>query len=123
MVSYRIFDKMFASPPKVVLRDGKRGLHLRKSDRGHASTVHFYFPDGEGGDSGKENEEKSRSSAFCRVLLHTVCQFHGLDTSSSVVSSGGRSKHGAASQGGIKAVTVQGGAMLAPKLRLLDYVE
>ena len=65
-------------------------------------------------------------NAFCRILLYAVCQFHGLVSSSSLMSSNGKHhiRKSSKKQGGaIKMVTVQGGVLLAPSLKLLDHVE
>ncbi len=106
-------------------------------------TIHFYFP-AEDDDS----SSSSRKSAFHRILLYAVSQFHGLETSSSVIApdkkkSGSNKKkkqkdhrgndatkrRGGKQQrqqndakGSIKVVTVQGGVLLAPSVKLLDCI-
>ena len=133
---YDIFDKLFCKPPKVVIRHKKHNktVPLQSSCANlHAvviPTVHFYFPaeDTTTKDT-KTNGQVKPSSAFYRILLYAVCQFHGLESSSTVIAprkkkkdgKGGRSnsKH----EDAVKSVTVQGGVLLAPNLKLLDYAD
>ncbi|KAL7539015.1 hypothetical protein ACHAWF_006270, partial [Thalassiosira exigua] len=135
--TYDLFDEVLAAPPRVVVRS--RG---RVSDRGSdcgadpsraalVPTVHFRFPAEDRTDRGG----RVRSSAFHRILLHAVCRFHGLESSSSAdVRRGaprrerearrGEGQGGSRGEGGGggKTVTVQGGVLLAPTLKLLDCV-
>lgn len=105
-------------------------------------TIHFYFPAEDDNSS-----SSSRKSAFHRILLYAVSQFHGLETSSSVIApakeksvnkkkkqkdhrgNDATKRRGAKQQrqqsdakGSIKVVTVQGGVLLAPSVKLLDCV-
>ena len=96
---YDIFEDILASPPQIVIREKqpsssstnynqRRGGKVpttkkEVSDMNKCGvltpTIHFYFPtEGQDGSS-------RRSSAFHRILLYAVCQFHGLETSSFVV--------------------------------------
>ena len=143
--TYDLFDKVLSSPPKIVMRSRSRHNHsafLHSSDRQkvHAvciPTVHFYFEadgDNQGRNSkrgsgrgstvaGGGNDGKNCNSAFYRILLYAVCQFHGLDSTSSFVTSNGKSpsrKGGNAGCTTTKVVTVQGGWLLAPSLKILD---
>mmetsp|Transcript_7810 Transcript_7810/g.16934 ORF Transcript_7810/g.16934 Transcript_7810/m.16934 type:complete len:618 (-) Transcript_7810:120-1973(-) len=144
-----LFDEVFSSPPRVVIRNGRRRgvrahspshsssrrvVHRRHRHRHHhphavvVPTVHFYFSADDATGAGAD-DGRVRSSAFCRILLYAVCQFHGLESSSSVIgprkgkrgSKSGMGKGGGG--GGVKVVTIQGGVLLAPALKLLDYVE
>ena len=143
--AYDLFDGIFAEGPRVVLKDRPRDMRLSGGDgkggkRGggrvdavSVPTVHFYFPDmSPGGSRGKgknDDDEKGRSAAFHRILLYAICSFHGLETSSSVVTrrSGGKTekiKRGVNrndERRRMKVVTVQGGILLAPELRVLDH--
>lgn len=144
--AYIIFDGIFAEGPRVVLRDRPRDVQCRSGGDGNGGnggggrvdavsvpTVHFYFPDvSPGGARGKEkneDDERGRSAAFHRILLYAICSFHGLETSSSVVTrrSGReteRSKRGVSrndERRRMKVVTVQGGILLAPELTVLDH--
>ena len=104
-------------------------------------SVHFHFAaenDHESRGCGNEDDADrrrvGRSSAFHRILLHSVCQFHGLESSSSVVRPSRRggvagdrgdkfARRDVRGGGGAeKVVTVQGGVLLAPALKLLDHV-
>jgi hypothetical protein len=94
-------------------------------------TIHFYFPmedvQNEKGDNGSSISTSRRSSAFHRILLYAVCRFHGLETSSFVKKRGGNNNlQGRRVQydveGSVKVVTVQGGVLLAPSVKLLDYL-
>mmetsp|Transcript_23886 Transcript_23886/g.50640 ORF Transcript_23886/g.50640 Transcript_23886/m.50640 type:complete len:659 (-) Transcript_23886:95-2071(-) len=138
---YDIFDKIFVNPPKIVMRNNKRHGSSSSDHRGfekqaHAAlvpTVHFYFS----AENVKGNDGRVTSTAFYRILLYAVCQFHGLESSSSVLSSpigtqrrrrrggGGTGQSNSDNQQGmvVKVVTVQGGVLLAPALKLLDCVE
>jgi hypothetical protein len=143
--TYDLFDTVLSSPPKIVMRSRSRHNHsalLHSSDRQkvHAvciPTVHFYFEvddDNQGRNSkrgsgrgstvaGGGNDGKNCNSAFYRILLYAVCQFHGLDSTSSFVTSNGKSpsrKGGNAGCTTTKVVTVQGGWLLAPSLKILD---
>lgn len=142
---YQLFDTILASPPKVVIR---KTTHYRKSSSTHEKcehavlvpTVHFYFPENiviENGnnESGNEEPQQSKSTAFYRILLYAVCQFHGLESSSTIMKNsngagggGGKRRSGQRcgmkkKEGVIKVVTVHGGVLLAPGMRLLDFVE
>ena len=150
---YDVFEDILASPPRIVIREKqssssstnysnnqRRGGKVpttkkEVSDMNKCGvlipTVHFYFPtEGQDGSS-------RRSSAFHRILLYAVCQFHGLETSSFVVPEKknlkkvdknerrrrGQQKQTHESKGAsMKVVTVQGGVLLAPSVKLLDYV-
>mmetsp|Transcript_6608 Transcript_6608/g.10080 ORF Transcript_6608/g.10080 Transcript_6608/m.10080 type:complete len:623 (-) Transcript_6608:1455-3323(-) len=146
---YDVFQDILASPPRIVMRNkessssnnnnnnkqriGKAVAAAGKevSDMNKCGvlipTTHFYFPtEGQDGSS-------RRSSAFHRILLYAVCQFHGLETSSSVVpdkklkrdDNGGRKgqqKQNRHVKGSMKVVTVQSGVLLAPSIKLLDFV-
>lgn len=122
--TYDLFERMFSSPPRVVVRDkGKRwaSSSSRGSEHLHAvmvAMVHFYF-------AMEDDGRGTRSSAFHRILLYDVCQFHGMEASSSVLDPkrGKRGSRSGEPAGGVKAVTVQGGVLLAPALRLLDYLD
>eukprot|EP00578_Thalassiosira_sp_NH16_P008249 CAMPEP_0181111452 /NCGR_PEP_ID=MMETSP1071-20121207/19281_1 /TAXON_ID=35127 /ORGANISM="Thalassiosira sp., Strain NH16" /LENGTH=605 /DNA_ID=CAMNT_0023195343 /DNA_START=195 /DNA_END=2012 /DNA_ORIENTATION=- len=125
--TYDLFERMFSSPPRVVVRD--RGERCGATEHLHAAlvpTVHFYFATED--DDGR-GAARSSSSAFHRILLYAVCGFHGMEASSSVLDPrkgkrrGGGRKGEPAMGGVVKAVTVQGGVLLAPSLRLLDYLE
>lgn len=63
--------------------------------------IQFHFPDGD--------DSQRKSGAFHRILLHAICQFHGLEASS-------------LTQSNSRIVTIQGGVFLAPTLRLQDYI-
>jgi len=146
---YDVFQDILASPPRIVMRNkqssssnnncnnqriGKASAAAAKevSDMNKCGvlipTTHFYFPtEGQDGSS-------RRSSAFHRILLYAVCQFHGLETSSSVVPDkklkrddngrrkGQQQKQNRNVKGSMKVVTVQSGVLLAPSIKLLDFV-
>eukprot|EP00985_Skeletonema_marinoi_P002540 scaffold1048_cov135-Skeletonema_marinoi.AAC.11 len=148
--AYDVFQDILASPPRIVMRNklssssnnnnnncnnqrmGKAASATAKevSDMNKCGvlipTVHFYFPtEGQDGSS-------RRSSAFHRILLYAVCQFHGLETSSSVVPEKklkrengrrrGQQNQNREVKGSMKVVTVQAGVLLAPSIKLLDFV-
>ena len=139
--AYDIFAEIFSGPPKVVIRRKKQHRASSSARNGkhlHAvmvPTVHFYFSaagnhgskvDGSGG--GGSQQKGQDKSAFYRILLYAVCQFHGLESSSSMIASDKKKKkprdghnRGDHEHGAVKVVTVQGGVMLAPELKLLDY--
>lgn len=144
--AYDLFYEIFAEGPRVVLKDRPRGVIQSRScddgrggergDRGRVDavsvpTVHFHFPDASSGGprgNNKTDDERGRSAAFHRILLYAVCAFHGLETSSSVVTRrvGGKAEKGKGRTDGgerrrMKVVTVQGGVLLAPGLRVLDH--
>ena len=149
---YDVFEDILASPPRIVIREKqssssstnysnnkRRGgkVPTTKTEVSEMNkcgvlipTIHFYFPtEGQDGSS-------RRSSAFHRILLYAVCQFHGLETSSFVVPEKklkevdkngrrgkGKQKQTHESKGAsMKVVTVQGGVLLAPSAKLLDFV-
>ncbi len=141
-LTYDIFEKVFSSPPKIVMRSrrqcsGRHNVHALL-----IPTVHFYFETdddnqdsnskrgnsngGKGGVDGGHTSDggKKCNSAFHRILLHAVCQFHGLDSTSSVIQPNreGRSGQRNSEKGGVtmKVVTVQGGWLLAPSFKMLD---
>ena len=151
---YDVFGDILAIPPRIVIRDkqadnnnncnnNKRRIGKVPTTKEKVSevnkcgvlipTIHFYFPT-EGGEDGSSR----RSSAFHRILLYAVCQFHGLETSSSVVlpekkkklkmENNGRRRRGQQKQkhdvkgASMKVVTVQGGVLFAPSVKLLDFV-
>ncbi|KAL9182666.1 hypothetical protein ACHAXT_013318 [Thalassiosira profunda] len=122
---YDVLDDVLSRPPHIVVR-GRKSCHGAK--HAHAvlvPAVHFYFPaegdDGEGGSGSRHG----RSSAFHRILLHAVCQFHGLESSSSILAPGRKNEKSARGNGRgcLKVVTVQRGILLAPALKLLDFVD
>ena len=127
--AYDMFTKIFSRPPKIVMRSKTRHRSSSSNNSNELNavlipTVHFYFTadDSVASDDGQVKS----SSAFCRILLYAVCQFHGLVSASSLMSSNGKHhirKSSKKQDGGIKMVTVQGGVMLAPSLKLLDHVE
>ena len=128
--TYDMFAKIFSRPPKIVMRS-KTSRHRSSSSNNSKlnavliPTVHFYFAADDSVTSDDDGQVKS-SSAFCRILLYAVCQFHGLVSSSSLMSSNGKHhiRKSSKKQGGaIKIVTVQGGVLFAPALKLLDHVE
>jgi len=144
-VVYDVFEDILAGPPRIVMRNkqssssnnncnnqriGKAAAATEVSDMNKCGvlipTTHFYFPtEGQDGSS-------RRSSAFHRILLYAVCQFHGLETSSSVVPEKklkrdngrrkGQQKQNREVKGSMKVVTVQAGVLLAPSTKLLDFV-
>jgi len=145
-VVYDVFEDILAGPPRIVMRNkqssssnnncnnqriGKASAAAKEvSDMNKCGvlipTTHFYFPtEGQDGSS-------RRSSAFHRILLYAVCQFHGLETSSSVVPEKklkrdngrrkGQQKQNREVKGSMKVVTVQAGVLLAPSTKLLDFV-
>ncbi|KAK1741055.1 hypothetical protein QTG54_008307 [Skeletonema marinoi] len=147
-VVYDVFEDILASPPRIVMRNKQlsssnnncNNQRIGKASAAAAAkevsgmnkcgvlipTVHFYFPtEGQDGSS-------RRSSAFHRILLYAVCQFHGLETSSSVVPEKklkrdngrrkGQQKQNREVKGSMKVVTVQAGVLLAPSTKLLDFV-
>lgn len=127
---YDLFAEIFSRPPKIVMRS-KTSRHRSSSSNNSKlnavliPAVHFYFAAEERVTSDDNGQVKS-SSAFCRILLYAVCQFHGLVSSSSLMSSNGKHhiRKSSKKQGeAIKMVTVQGGVMVAPALKLLDHVE
>eukprot|EP00584_Thalassiosira_punctigera_P013502 CAMPEP_0172567640 /NCGR_PEP_ID=MMETSP1067-20121228/116648_1 /TAXON_ID=265564 ORGANISM="Thalassiosira punctigera, Strain Tpunct2005C2" /NCGR_SAMPLE_ID=MMETSP1067 /ASSEMBLY_ACC=CAM_ASM_000444 /LENGTH=583 /DNA_ID=CAMNT_0013359043 /DNA_START=35 /DNA_END=1786 /DNA_ORIENTATION=+ len=124
---YDLFDKILVGPPRVVVRDKNHRPHgVRHPHAALIPTVHFHFPTDDAGVDGGKDAGRARSSAFHRILLYAVCQFHGLESSSSVViaPNGKRwSERGDRREEKAKVVTVQGGVMLAPALKLLDCVE
>jgi len=135
--TYDMLAKVFSSSPKIIMRSKTMRHRSSHSNTSHAvliPTVHFYFSADEDAGSSSSNNNNSgnnaddgqvKSSAFCRILLYAVCQFHGLESSSSFVTSKGkhRSKRSSNKQGGSKVVTVQGGVLLAPCLKLTDHVK
>ena len=128
--TYDLFAKIFSRPPKIVMRS-KTSRHTSSSNNNSNElnavlipTVHFYFTTDDSVTS--DDGQVKSSSAFCRILLYAVCQFHGLVSSSSLMSSNGKHhirKSSKKQSGAIKMVTVQGGVLLAPALKLLDHVE
>ena len=133
--TYDMLAKVFSSSPKIIMRSKTMRHRSSHGNTSHAvliPTVHFYFSADE--DTGSRSSSNSgnnadngqvKSSAFCRILLYAVCQFHGLESSSSFVTSKGkhRSRRSSKKQGGSKVVTVQGGVLLAPFLKLMDHVK
>ena len=156
---YDIFDEILASSPRIVIRDKKSGYHHNNRCRDGSGggselntdmnkfgvlipTIHFYFP------AEDDNSSSSRKSAFHRILLYAVSQFHGLETSSSVIApdkkksgnkkkkqkdhrgndaatrrrSGKQQRQQNDAKGSIKVVTVEGGVLLAPSVKLLDCI-
>ena len=147
---YDVFEDILASPPRIVIREkqsssSSTNYNQRRSGKVLPTTkkevsdmnkcgvliptIHFYFPT-----EGQDGSSSRRSSAFHRILLYAVCQFHGLETSSFVipekkkVDKNGRRGKGQQKQkcdgkgASMKVVTVQGGVLLAPSVKLLDYV-
>eukprot|EP00571_Detonula_confervacea_P002653 CAMPEP_0172323470 /NCGR_PEP_ID=MMETSP1058-20130122/48796_1 /TAXON_ID=83371 /ORGANISM="Detonula confervacea, Strain CCMP 353" /LENGTH=617 /DNA_ID=CAMNT_0013039469 /DNA_START=62 /DNA_END=1911 /DNA_ORIENTATION=- len=124
---YEIFDKIFSSAPKIVMKNRQR--QQRNSKHLHAvlvPTVHFYFLADDNntttsGGSKKKKKDKNgqegvnRSTAFYRILLYAVCEFHGLESSSFIIAPKKKGKQqlkgqrGSGRQRGVKVVTVQGG--------------
>lgn len=133
--TYDMLARVFSSSPKIIMRSKTMRHRSSHSNTSHAvliPTVHFYFSADEDAGScssnssgNNANDGQVKSSAFCRILLYAVCQFHGLESSSSFLTSKGkhRSKRSSKKQGGSKVVTVQGGVLLAPHLKLLDHVK
>ena len=130
---YDLFNDILTSPPRIVIRNkrvkkagkkttAKEGLVDMNNCGVLIPTIHFYFPT-----EGQDGSSK-RSSAFHRILLYAVCQFHGLETSSNVVSEkkakrdGKKKKKDGDGKGSVKVVTVQSGVLLAPDMKLLDFV-
>mmetsp|Transcript_6272 Transcript_6272/g.8923 ORF Transcript_6272/g.8923 Transcript_6272/m.8923 type:complete len:636 (-) Transcript_6272:1431-3338(-) len=146
-VVYDVFQDILAGPPRIVMRNKQSSSSNNNCNNQRISkaasaaakevsgmnkcgvlipTIHFYFPtEGQDGSS-------RRSSAFHRILLYAVCQFHGLETSSSVVPEKklkrdngrrkGQQKQNREVKGSMKVVTVQSGVLLAPSIKLLDFV-
>ena len=92
--TYDMFAKIFSRPPKIVMRS-KTSRHRSTTSNNSKElnavlipTVHFYFL-ADDSVSSDDGQVKS-SSAFCRILLYAVCQFHGLVSSSSLMSSNGK---------------------------------
>ena len=165
---YEVFHKILSRPPKIVIKSttimpstiitppssssscgDSRTMNVSTSTFSSMTacwipTVHFYFSADTTTTVFDGSSDGERSSAFHRILLYSVCQFHGLFVSSSIIdnsnsssSSRGRKKtnntntnkrQGGKGEGGRKnrciekVVTIQTGVMLAPTLRLLDYV-
>jgi len=165
---YEVFRKILSRPPKIVIKSttimpstiitppsspsscgDSQTMNVSTSTSSSMTacwipTVHFYFSADTMNTVFDGSSDGERSSAFHRILLHSVCQFHGLFVSSSIIdssssssSSRGRKKtnntntnkqQGGKGEGGKKnrctekVVTIQTGVMLAPTLRLLDYV-
>ncbi|KAL3808427.1 hypothetical protein ACHAXA_003834 [Cyclostephanos tholiformis] len=144
---YDMFGRVLARPPRIVVRSRTAMSRMeRPSDRTLPASlvpaVHFHFAtddnydgggcgggdgNGKGGNAGRTR----RSSAFHRILLHSVCQFHGLVSSSSIVYTDKRGvgdnrkknrRRGGGDMVAEKVVTVQAGVLLAPALKLLDHV-
>eukprot|EP00569_Conticribra_weissflogii_P004634 CAMPEP_0171336368 /NCGR_PEP_ID=MMETSP0878-20121228/5992_1 /TAXON_ID=67004 /ORGANISM="Thalassiosira weissflogii, Strain CCMP1336" /LENGTH=715 /DNA_ID=CAMNT_0011837829 /DNA_START=61 /DNA_END=2208 /DNA_ORIENTATION=+ len=124
---FDVLRRILAGPPRIVLKN--RHPLPRPNCGAVVPTVHFHFSttdEDHGADApSTKNPHRrrrqtrkgaSRSGAFHRILLHAVCRFHGLETSSTVRSC--RDEKNV-----VKAVAVQGGIMVAPSLRLLDFVE
>jgi hypothetical protein len=112
---YQVFDKVCCASPDLVIRKSKR-----KTALGVAAipTIHFYF----GAES--QNDDSSNNGAFHRILLYAVCNFHGV-VASSFTLDGKKKSNDAFGRNlgkGVKVVTVQGGVVLSPELKLLDYV-
>ena len=127
---YDLFKQILSSPPHIVIRRRSHASYDTKHWHGVlVPTVHFYFPVEDditvGYKQQPQEKERAKSSAFCRILLYAVCQFHGLEASSYVITSAGKrgqSRH-PHSPSGFKVVTVQGGVLLAPTLKMLDYID
>ena len=141
---YDVFDEILASPPRIVMRNKKSSSSYNYNNQRHGKattstaatvkaesdinecgvlipTIHFYFP------TKDQDGSSKRSSAFHRILLYAVCQFHGLETSSSerdnVCRRGQLQQQKQRDvEGSAKVVTVQGGVLLAPSVKLLDCV-
>jgi hypothetical protein len=145
---YDVFHKVLSRPPKIVIKSTtimpSTSTITSSSSLSMTAcwipTVHFYFSTDTTTSSVVDG---GRSSAFHRILLYSVCQFHGLVVSSSIIDNsssrgGGGTKKtttntnkqlGEKGEAGKKksrciekVVTIQAGVMLAPTLRLLDYV-
>ena len=136
--TYDLFDSVFSSPPKIVMKSKsmKHTSSLSSSSKDlnavFIPTVHFYFAADESNNgrkisnsSGSDDGQVKFSSAFCRILLYAVCQFHALESSSKAfITRDGHhsSRRSSNNQGGMnKVVTVQCGALLAPSLKLSDF--
>jgi hypothetical protein len=149
---YDVFHKVLSRPPKIVFKSttiipSTSTITSSSSSSSMTAcwipTVHFYFSTDT--TTSTVVDVGGRSSAFHRILLYSVCQFHGLVVSSSIIDnsissrggSGGTKKtntttnkrQGEKEEVGKKknrciekVVTIQAGVMLAPTLRLLDYV-
>lgn len=61
----RLFDGIMARPPTIIFPSCDS-----KADQSRKTKVRFYFP------------TESCAGSYCRVLLHSVCQFHGLRANS-----------------------------------------
>ena len=123
---YDLFDKILSSPPKVVIRNKRQHIshNLKHLHAVSIPTIHFYFLVEDS--NGSKETRQVKSSAFYRILLYAVCQFHKLEfQSSSITSKGNRRKHSNNGQAtkSVKVVTVQGGVLLAPALKLLDNID
>ena len=135
--TYDLFDSVFSSPPKIVMKSKsmKHMSSLSSSSKDlnavFIPTVHFYFAADESNNGRKisnssgSDDGQVKSSAFCRILLYAVCQFHALESSSKAfITRDGHhsSRRSSNNQGGLnKVVTVQCGALLAPSLKLSDF--
>jgi hypothetical protein len=145
---YDLFGKVLSRPPRIAMRSRTAMRRMERPERGSrvlpaalVPSVHFHFAAendhetrGYGNEDDAAGRRVGRSSAFHRILLHSVCQFHGLESSSSVVrpsrrggAAGDRGDKfargdGHGGGGAEKVVTVQGGVLLAPALKLLDHV-
>ncbi len=147
-LTYDLFNKVLSSPPKIVMRSRARQNTLQTGRHNmHAvlvPTVHFYFEtDDDNGDGNRKySSDRGRSgkggvdggstsdvgkkcnSAFHRILLYAVCQFHGLESTSSTIQPNWKRRSGQHNSGkrGVttKVVTVQGGWLLAPSFKMLD---
>jgi hypothetical protein len=96
---YDLFGKVLSRPPRIAMRSRTAMRRMERPERGSrvlpaalVPSVHFHFAaenDHETRVCGNEDDAAGRrvgrSSAFHRILLHSVCQFHGLESSSSVV--------------------------------------
>lgn len=126
---YDLFGDILASPPHVVLRKKTRKSSKHETQHPHGlliPTIHFYFPATNSiGSNTKQHEEgHATSSAFYRILLYAVCEFHGLVSSSTFMTAKrAEGRRGNGSEEGVKVVTVQGGLLMAPSLKLLDYID
>ncbi|KAL7529149.1 hypothetical protein ACHAXR_002818 [Thalassiosira sp. AJA248-18] len=133
---YDLFDRILSSPPRVVIRNRKHKVVASSWNGSNVlqavvvPAVHFYFPaEYDTNDStSKDDGQAKPNSAFYRILLYAVCQFHGLESSSTIIvpnrnGKKKKKKRGSNKGGGdVKVVTVQGGVLLAPALKLLDCV-
>ena len=148
---YDVFHKVLSRSPKIVFKSTTIIPSTSTITSSSSSmtacwipTVHFYFSTDTTTSSVVDGSSDggARSSAFHRILLYSVCQFHGLVVSSSIIDNSSSSRGGGTKKTNTntnkrqgekgevgkknwcieKVVTIQAGVMLAPTLRLLDYV-